>query len=159
MTPLALTVLQYLFSRLFNLVKSAEPASDLPWIRGALAFAAFASSISHLYAVACTLLSSGIHRSIYFGISNAQVAAAGVDKIALGSALFLQWDYATIYISTVVWGAFLVREIEKIDIAGLTLGLVVMNTLVGPGATMSSIFYWREGRIRETEAGWERKSL
>lgn len=157
MTPLALTVLQYLLSRLFNVVRSAEPASDLPWIRGALGFAAVASFISHMYVVACALLSSGIHRSIYFGISNVQVSAASVDKIALGFALFLQWDYATIYISTVIWGAFLVREIKKINIAGLTLGLVLMNGLLGPGATMSWVFYWRESKIREAEAGWQRK--
>ena len=159
MTPLALTALHYVLSRVLRSSKSTRFTSDLLWIRGALAFAGFASSISHIYALASALFSSRIHRSIYWGISNADVSAAGVDKLALGAAFFLQWDLAIIYISTVIWGAFLVREKADVNIAGLALGLVMMSALLGPGAMMSFVFYWRESRIRAGEVGRQRKRM
>ena len=90
MTPLAITAVHYVLSRLPYLSKSDELKSDLSWVRGAFAFSGFASSMAHIYAVGAALQSNGMSRSIYFGVSNAQVKAANVDKIALGAAFFLQ---------------------------------------------------------------------
>ncbi len=159
LTPLALAALHYVLSRLLNSSESTKPASEVPWIRGALAFAAVASSMAHIYALFSATLSSSIHRSIYFGISNAQVSSANIDKIALGAAFFLQWDCAIINISTALWGAFLIRESAEINVAALSIVLLTINALLGPGAMMSSVFYWREGKIRGDEAGTQRKNI
>lgn len=157
LTPLAVVALHYIFSAVLSSSISTEPASDLPWIRGALGFAIAASSMTHIYALAGAFMSRDISRSIFFGISNALVTAADVDKIALGAAFFLQWDWAIINISTIAWGAFLVREHEEVNAIALTLGLAAVNGLLGPGAMMSGVFYWREGRVRDDEAGRQRK--
>lgn len=158
MTPLALTALHYVLSWLLSPSRSAKPASDLPWIRGALAFSVVVSAVAHIYALASTLLSSDTRRNIYSGISNAQVSAANLDKIALGAAFFLQWDCAIINICTILWGAFLVRQSADITIAALALGLVTMDAVLGPGAMMSCVFYWRESRIRRDEVGRQKNS-
>lgn len=147
-TSLALVMLHNGFSRLVKPSRSGKPPSDLPWIRSALAFAFVVSSMGHIYVVASSFFSSGIHRSVYFGISNAQVLAADVDKVALGAAFFLQWDIYLMNVTTMIWGAFLVRQTADVSIVGLTLGLAVMHAVLGPGATMSFVFYWRESRIR-----------
>ena len=159
LTPLALAALHYVLSKLLELFKSTKPTSGVPWIRGALAFAAIASSMAHIYALSSAILSSSIHRNIYFGISNAQVSSANNDKIALGAAFFLQWDCAIINISTALWGAFLVRERVDINVAALSVILFATNALLGPGAMMSSVFYWREGKIRCDEVDTQRKAL
>lgn len=157
LTPLALAALHYVLSRLLKQSKSAKPSSDLPWIRGALAFAGVVSSIAHIYALAGALLSSGVRRSVYFGVSNAQASAATVDKIALGAAFFLQWDCAIINVSTLIWGALLIRERASVNMVGLTMGLLVTTALLGPGGMMSLVFYWRESRIRGGEVIPQRK--
>ena len=155
-TSLALTTLHYAFSKLFKPSKGGKHSQDLPWIRSALAIAVVVSSAAHTYVIANAFLSSGIKRSVYFGISNAQVLAADVDTVALGSAFFLQWDIYLMNMTTMIWGVILVRQTVDVNLTGLTLGLLIMNAVLGPGATMSSVFYWRESRIRG-EVGRERK--
>ena len=158
LTPLAVAAMQYIISAVLSRSISMERASDLLWIRGALGFAIAASSMTHIYALAGAFLSTDVSRNIYFGVSNAQVSVADVDKIALGAAFFLQWDWAIINLSTIAWGAFLVREHARVNAIILVLGLAGMNGLVGPGAMMSGVFYWREGRVRDDEAERQRKS-
>lgn len=153
MTPLALTVLHYLLSQVLRSSRSTQSTFARQRIRGALAFAGTASSISHIYALVSALFSSRINRNIYWGISNVQVSAAHTDKLALGAAFFLQWDLAIIYICTVIWGAFLIKEKAELNNAGLALGLILMNVLLGPGATMSFVFHWAEGRIKRVSVG------
>ena len=159
MTPLALTAVQYLLYRLANLSESKERTSDQLWVRGAFAFAGIASSITHIYAVGGAILSKDIHTSIYFSVSNAQVTAASVDKIALGAVLFLQWDCVIINVCTVIWGALLVRDKADVNVAGLTLSLILMSLLLSPGAMMSFVFCWRDSRIRDDEARRQRKQV
>ncbi len=161
MTPLYVAALHYALSQILGLTakgKAHHPHSDLLWVRGAFAFAGLASSMTHVYALAGGIQSKGGLHSMYAGISNFDVSAAGVGKVALGAALFLQYDCAIINICTLIWGFLLVRESARVDTAHLIVVLVVMNALFGPGATMSAVFWWRESKIRAREMQRGQKS-
>lgn len=60
---------------------------------------------------------------------------------------------------TAFWRVFLDQERADINSAGVALGLIMMNVVLGPGAKISAVFYWRESSFGRDDIGRQRMRI
>lgn len=132
-------------------VAKQHPNADLSFVRGSYMFAAIFSAGAHCYILSYLFSLEVMFRKIFIPTFNDQVRAAGVQKLAMGAVLFLQYDFIIINISALLWCYLLVKQVKDIKMMVLVAGIIVADALIGPGALVSVVFWWRERIVRESQ--------
>lgn len=150
--PIWATVLQHVFSAglasVTTGVEPQEPNADLPAVRRSYLYASVLCATAHLYVLNDFRTTGSTLAQIYIPSSSDEVKAISVEVVARGAVLFLKYDFILINVCALLWSYLLIKKVKDVNGLGLIAGLVVANTITGPGATLSAIFWWREPRVR-----------
>lgn len=144
-------MLQHAFAaglKSFSIGSKPHRNADVSFVRGSYMFTAIMSTLAHLY-VLRSILSLGIFRQVYIPGFDDDVRSSGLQKVAAGAHVFLQYDFIIINLSALIWSYALVKQVKVVKTMKLVWVLVTADALLGPGAMVSAVFWWRERRIRE----------
>lgn len=149
LSPVLTTIIQHLLTRISGtlLPKSASAkAADVKTLPRSYLLIGMVPALCHICVVARALSTTGL-ASMYIPGPNSQVTAATLDKVAQGAFLFLQYDWIMINASTLIWSFSKISAVADLHAISLTAGLLMIECVVGPGALVCGILWWRENRL------------
>ncbi|KAI9785109.1 MAG: hypothetical protein M1816_000520 [Peltula sp. TS41687] len=150
-TPVWVAVLQHMLCASLTMISPARAGranADIGYVRGAYGFGAVLSALGHLYVLRGILLSDSTIRQVYLPSTSQPGMSSGEKILAQGATIFLQYDWMIINVSALLWSYLLVRKQVKRIKVSTCVAAVVVNAAVGPGALVSGVLGWREGKIR-----------
>jgi hypothetical protein len=142
-SPIYVNILWIIFATFTSGQGSAKQS-----IRTAYILSGLISLVSHQTTVFLCLISPELSLSAIF--LPQQRANMSFDSAI---HFFFQIDYLIIFISTTIWAFQNIMDVKRVTGGGTTggvstvLGLVVGAIAIGPAATLSAVWYWREERI------------
>ena len=153
-TPVMAAVLHYLLSKLYSFAEGGEQLqkkSRSPVVRQAYLLIGLLSAIAHFWVVSYVVSAEGNFGSTYMPITNYTMENAGSHRVEQGAKLFLHYDCILIYLSMLVWGYIMILQTARVNAMAVVAGLVVGIVLLGPGAFITAIFYWKESEAETLE--------
>ena len=153
-TPLLAAILHFLLSRLYRIAEGGEQlqkkARSLV-LRQAYLLIGLLSAIAHFWVLSYAVSAKGHFRNTYMPITNATVESAGSRRVEQGAKLFLHYDCILIYLSMLIWGYIMILQTARINAMAVATGLITAIVVIGPGALITAIFYWKESEVEIIE--------
>lgn len=155
LSPILVTLLQYVSSGLLPNELSRRDkhlqagrktlAANVLAVRQAYMISGCISAVGHLYVLQMIIRSPDLFQSIYIPAANQDImATTGVDLMLQGALLFLQYDFIIINLASLLWAYFVLEEMAVFSVQNFC-GFMVANVILGPGATMTGLLWWKEG--------------
>ena len=132
-----------------------DEAKAVWWTRASYLLAALSSALGHLYVLGTICFSDDLRLSytrLYVPILLSE--PNGSDRKLMGGPwLFLQYDLIIIALSSLSWAYLLSVKLVHGKAAAdssILMALILGGIILGPGATVSLVLWWREDRIEMT---------
>jgi hypothetical protein len=155
LVPLICGILAYFYKKRNNIVPVARKAKqvfpDVQHLKTLYVFTGALGLVLHVYCLAKILASSDMSMaSVFWPDFAAQPKALGEGLRAIFLADF--WGF---HVATYAWLCMAAWDLKRMGRTAVDVGkssaLIALSCLVvGPGATMSAVWYWREGALAET---------
>lgn len=153
--PLICNALGYCYARRHNLrpiIPTAKQAfPDVAHLKRLYFISGTLGLILHVYCLVKISLSSGMSLgSVFWPDLSAQPKTLGEGL----RAVFLT-DFWGFHVATYVWLCMAVWDVKRMgrtvnDIGKASILIALSSFIIGPGATMSAVWYWRESALAKT---------
>ncbi|KAH7142131.1 FAD-binding domain-containing protein [Dactylonectria macrodidyma] len=153
--PLICTILGYLYVRKYGVAENMRIAKhdfpDLPYLKNIYVVTGALGLALHLYCLAKIISSPDMSLgSVFWPDFSAHPKALGEGLRSLFMADF--WGF---YAATYVWLCMAVWDLKRMGRTSADIGkssaLIFLGCFfIGPGATMSAVWHWREGVLAKT---------
>ncbi|KAL6406619.1 FAD-binding domain containing protein [Ilyonectria robusta] len=155
LVPLMCGILGHLYTRRHSLVQTPKKANqlfpDVPHLNMVYVVTGVLGLVLHVYCVAKITLSPNISlASVFWPDFTGQSKSFGQGLIALFLADF--WGF---HIATYAWLCMAVWDLKRMGRTAVNVGnastiIALSSLIIGPGATMSAVWYWRENALART---------
>lgn len=153
--PLICGVLGYTYARKHSIIpvsrKAKELFPDVPHLKKLYTLTGILGLILHIYSISMILSSSEVSLiSVFWPDFSAQPKTLGEGLRAIFMADF--WGF---HIATYGWLCMAAWDLKRVGRTAVDMGkfaalIAAGNIIVGPGATMSAVWYWREDLLSKT---------
>lgn len=146
--PLWMFLSQRFYLTLLRPASSASGASTIKFIYTLLFLS---SALPHIYLITPLLVSSSGLKSLeLLFVPSVALLDPASTSIEQGVLDFIQWDGAFIFLSAFVSTLWVAGSSVR-GLVGLIVWLLVSAVVVGPGASLVGVFWWREGLLNKAQ--------
>lgn len=155
LVPLMVSILGYAYAKRHNLKhispRAQQTFADLPHLKNLYYVSGAFGLVLHVYCIAAILLSPNMSlKSVFWPDFAAEPKALGEGLRSLFMADF--WGF---YLATYVWLCMAIWDLKRVGRTVVSLrkasALIALSSfIVGPGTTMSAVWYWREDVLATT---------
>ncbi|KAJ5841870.1 hypothetical protein N7534_011700 [Penicillium rubens] len=161
--PVYVVILTQIFSRIITLIGSDTPAKadsaaesnynrDIPHLQTLYAVAGCVSACFH---VAMLLSWAALGTDFITKAFIPSDAFAQVSTLADGVFVFFQNDFLLVAAATLLWCLASVWDLYRLGVCNVSwqmalTGLITGSVVIGPGATVAAVWYWREEVMSRT---------
>jgi hypothetical protein len=153
--PLLCSILGYFYVRRHNIVyvprKAKQIFPDVQHLKNLYVITGTLGLMLHVYCLANILSSSDISlKSVFWPDFTTQPKAFGEGLRSLFLADF--WGF---YVASYAWLCMAVWDLKRmgrtaVDVGKASVLIALSSIIIGPGATMSAVWYWRENALART---------
>ena len=155
LVPLVCNILGFVYTKKNNLKrvvpKANETFADLSYLKALYIITGTMGFLLHVYCMSKILFSSNLTFSSVFWpdlIASAKPLDEGIKTIFLT-------DFWGFYIASHVWLCMAAWDLKRmgrtdIDPQNASIFITLASFILGPGATMSAVWYWREDALART---------
>jgi hypothetical protein len=163
-SPWFVDILTWTLSKLFSdkstahsTVTTGTRAADLSFLRNIYAAAILVTTSMHFWIVyLCTFSPNPEHsfRRLFLHPTGYRPVEM---SLAQGLHAIFQADFWIIFAASVAWAYLAVLDLQRVGIAkntslvGMAVSMMLGSLVIGPGAVVAAVWWWREGRMAEAE--------
>ena len=162
----------YILSKIFS--SSSTPRSqksgqlpshrheDVVYLQYIYGISFFVTFLSHVSTVSLMLFSKNPDHSFSHMFLHPTSHASTDMTLVQGMLAIFQADFWIIFASSVLWAYLAILDAKRVGLSDVnvwTAGVMLAfgSVLVGPGAVVAGVWYWREGRMVEAEEKMEKE--
>ncbi|KAH7385692.1 FAD-binding domain-containing protein [Pyrenochaeta sp. MPI-SDFR-AT-0127] len=153
--PLICSAAGFIYARAFNLtptpLKAKQTFPDIPHLQRLYITTGILGFLLHVYCLSKIISSPNMSLvSVFWPDFSSQPKVLGEGLRSLFLADF--WGF---YVATYAWLCMAVYDLKRVgrtdvDVGRSSVLIALGNFVVGPGATMSAVWYWRENALAKT---------